>query len=451
MTIKLHNSMTRSLETFTPQSPGNVTMYVCGPTVYDKPHIGNARPAVVFDVLHRLLMHTHGRVEYARNYTDIDDKIMAKAAELGEDIEVVTGWAISYYTLAMNALRVYPPFHTPRATDYILPIRGMIAELILNGHAYVNEGHVFFDVESWPQHGLLTGHNQEDLERGARDIKGMDLKRSPSDFVLWKPSTPDQPGWDSHWGRGRPGWHIECSAMIDSIFASQTIDIHAGGADLRFPHHECEISQFTACNHKRLANYWLHNGMVTVDGKKMAKSEGNFITVDDVLKDHHGQAIRLALLSTHYRSTLDWTDNLLATARQTLTGWFLTLESIDAAPQDNEHSRAILEALSNDLNTPLAIARIHEALGEIGHTSPDELAAGVRYAASVFGFDLSQAAGEDFLRGGPDRAEIETLIANRITARQARDYAESDRLRQELMDRGLVIEDGAGGTRWRRA
>jgi cysteinyl-tRNA synthetase len=452
MTIKLHNSLSRSIETFTPVLPGRARMYVCGPTVYDRPHLGNARPAVIFDVLFRLLIEEYGEgADYVRNYTDIDDKIMARALELDEDISVVTERAIRDYRSTMGKLNCLLPDLEPRATDAIDRIHHMIETLIANGNAYVVEGHVFFDVASWPEHGILSGHKQEDLESGAREIKGVNLKRAPSDFVLWKPSTDAQPGWTSPWGRGRPGWHIECSAMIDALYSSETIDIHGGGADLRFPHHECEISQFSACNHKPLANYWVHNGMVTVDGKKMAKSEGNFLMVGDVLEQHPGQAIRFALLSTHYRSSLDWTDKLLAAARGTLTGWFLALESIDAAPEANIHSAGILEALKSDLNTPMAITRIHEKMGEIGHHDPEEVAAGIRYGAKALGLDLSQKAGEEFLRGGSDREEIEMLIAQRIAARTARDFAESDRLRGILSDRGLVIEDGASGTRWRRS
>jgi cysteinyl-tRNA synthetase len=453
MEIKLHNSMSRSLEVFRPIVPGQVTMYVCGPTVYDTPHLGNARPAVIFDTLFRILRHIYGedRVEYARNYTDIDDKIMDAAKANGQSISTLTDNTINVYKTTMNMLGNIEPTYTPRATGNILPIKGMIAQLLLEGRAYEAEGHVLFDVASWTQHGILSGHKQENLDAGHRVVV-TDYKRSPSDFVLWKPSTDDQPGWNSIWGRGRPGWHIECSAMIDSLFASQTIDIHGGGADLRFPHHECEISQFQACNNKPLANYWLHNAMVTVDGQKMSKSLRNFVTVQDVLSKHKnlsGEVIRLALLSTHYRSPLDWTDELVFQARQTLTGWHLALETVLAPAKYNEHSETILSALGNDLNTPLAIARIHEKIGEIA-TDPEEIAAGVRYATSVMGFNLEDH--DNYLRGvGEERIQIEQMIERRIVARKAKDFAESDRLRNDLANMGLVIEDRPNGTKWRYA
>jgi cysteinyl-tRNA synthetase len=450
--IKLYNSMTRSIERFTPGDPRNVTMYVCGPTVYDTPHLGNARPAVVFDVLYRLLHHVYGedQVCYARNYTDIDDKIMARAAELGEDINILTGKTITQYKDVMNALGQYPPDLAPRATDAIDVIIRMIAKLIASGNAYEVEGHVLFDVFSWKAHGVLSGHKQEDLEAGQhREIKGKDLKRGDGDFIMWKPSTDDQPGWDSPWGRGRPGWHIECSAMIDGLFSSKTIDIHGGGADLRFPHHECEISQFEACNHTSLARYWVHNAMVLVDGQKMAKSAGNFITVDALLNlGWHGQVLRMALLSSHYRSPLDWTSTLAAQARQTLAGWHLALEGIEAAPANNDHAAPILNALYHDLNTPLAIARLHAAISEFS-IDPEGVAAGVRYAAGVMGIDLVDH--EKYMRDRPDRDQIDVLVAERNVARKNKDYAESDRLRAVLAGMGLVIEDRAGETRWRRA
>lgn len=450
MSIKLYNSMSRDLEEFSPQNPENITMYVCGPTVYDTPHLGNARPAVVFDVLFRLLRHTYGdnSVEYARNFTDIDDKIMERASENGEDIYSLTERTIADYRSIMTNLSVLTPTHEPRATQYMTSIKGAVAELLLFGHAYSVDGHVLFDINSYPSHGILSGHKQEDLDAGHR-VAVADYKRSAGDFILWKPSSDDQPGWDlATVGRGRPGWHIECSAMIGDIFAYQTIDIHGGGADLRFPHHDCEISQYGACHNRSLANYWMHNAMVLVDGLKMAKSTGNFITVKDVLHTGmHGEAIRLALLSSHYRSPVDWTPTLASQACQTLAGWHLALESIEAAPQFNEHSTAIIDALGSDLNTPLAIARIHERIGNLA-TDPEGVAAGVRYAAGILGLNLVDH--DRYFRGFPNRSDIQMIVDERSEARANRDFAESDRLRNILTDMGLLVEDSGNTTKWRR-
>lgn len=450
--IRLYNSLTRNVEDFVPSNPKAVSMYVCGPTVYDTPHLGNARPAVFFDVLYRLLQNTYGedKVEYARNYTDIDDKIMARAVEQGIEIEILTGQMISRYKMVMNALGNLAPDHGPRATDYIPTMRGHISNMIANGHAYEQDGHVLFNIAAWPNHGKLSQHKQENLEAGQHRVATADYKRNPGDFILWKPSTADQPGWDSPWGRGRPGWHIECSSMISDIFSGRTIDIHGGGADLRFPHHECEISQFEATHANRpLARHWVHNAMLTVDGKKMAKSDGNFITVEDMLaRGTPGQAIRLALLSSHYRSPLDWTDELINQSTQTLTSWHRALELVDAEPEFNEHAEMILAPLYNDLNVPLAITRIHAMMTNIAEDA-ETIGAGVRFAGKVLGFDLEK--NDEYLRGFENRGEIETLVADRIAARQRRDWKESDRLRNLLNDMGLAVEDGPTGTSWRRA
>ena len=446
--IRLYNSLVRQVQDFE-FDPKFVSMYVCGPTVYSTPHIGNARTAVIFDVLFRVL-GASAQVYYARNYTDIDDKIIERSASTGVDISEITNSAIREYEAMMTELAVLKPTFTPRATGHIPSIIKMVETLIAKGHAYEAEGHVLFDIASWPSHGALTGHRQEDLDAGHR-VAVADYKRSPGDFVLWKPSNVSQPGWRSPWGRGRPGWHIECSAMIRDIFGGLTVDIHGGGADLRFPHHECEISQSTACDDHPPARFWVHSGMLTVNGQKMAKSLGNIITVDQAVAPYGGQAARLALLMSHYRSNLDWTDELLATAHRALLGWHETLEAIPSPVVRNEHSEGILDALHNDLNTPLAIARIHEAIGTIAN-APEEIASGVRYAASVMGLNFDNEEHDRYLRGIPDRAEIEALIAKRIEARAAKDFAESDRIRHELVGRGLAVEDGARGvTRWRRA
>jgi cysteinyl-tRNA synthetase len=449
--IRLYNSLTRNIEEFVPGDPKNVTMYVCGPTVYDTPHLGNARPAVVFDILSNLLRHEYGvgAVNYASNYTDIDDKIIDKAKQTGVSIEQITIRTISQYQTIMHALGNHEPNFRPTATGHIGPMIDMIAKLIGSGHAYLSEGHVLFDIASWSAHGVLSGHKQEDLESGQHRVALADYKKAAGDFVLWKPSTGDQPGWESPWGVGRPGWHIECSAMIGEVFDNQTIDIHGGGADLRFPHHECEISQFEACNHVPLARFWVHNAMVTVNGKKMSKSEGNFVTVDEVIaKGIPEQAIRLALMGTQYRSPLDWTDELINQSTQTLTSWHRALELVDASPEYNVFAQMILEPLSSDLNIPLAITRIHGLMTNIADDA-ETIGAGVRFAGSILGLDLVN--NDQYLRGYDNRADIETLVADRIAARQRRDWKESDRLRGVLNDMGLAVEDGPTGTSWRRA
>ena len=450
--IRLYNSLSRKLEDFHPIDPNVVEMYVCGPTVYDEPHLGNLRPAVVFDTLAKLLATQYPAVIYARNYTDIDDKIMDRAKAKGVAIDDLTAETIAAYESAMAAFNVAKPDFTPRATDFVSAIIVQIAALLEHKHAYIAQDHVLFDVASWPAHGFLSGHKQEHLDAGHR-VAVADYKRSPGDFVLWKPSTDDQPGWDSPWGRGRPGWHIECSSMIEEIFEGG-IDIHGGGADLRFPHHECEISQFAASHHGRpLAHYWVHNALVLVNGQKMSKSLGNFITASSLIDSGVRPAsVRLALLSTHYRSPLDWTANGLQKAHETLTGWHLAMESIEAAPERNEHAEPIIAALKSDLNTPLAISRIHDKVSELAH-DPEATAAGIRYGADVLGLDLTHAEHDFYLRGRQmqKRAEIEAMMQNRIEKRRAKDFTASDALRDTLSNMGVVIEDGPRGTRWRLA
>ena len=450
-TLRLHNSLTRQLEPFVPIEPGKVSMYVCGPTVYDTPHIGNARPAVAFDVLFRLLRHHYGadNVTYARNYTDIDDKIIDRAAERGISIYDLTQATIAEYeAITQGALNCLRPSFEPRATRSIPEILVMIARLIAGGHAYEAEGHVFFDVPSFPEHGLLSGHDQADLRAGAR-VEVNPLKRDPADFVLWKPSTADQPGWESPWGRGRPGWHIECSAMISAVLG-RTIDIHAGGGDLRFPHHDCEISQSQCANHAPLARYWLHNGMVRVNGAKLAKSAGHTLNPRDVLDQGvPGDAIRLALLTAHYRQPLDWYEDTLPRAEQTLGRWRNALVAYAGRvqPQANRHAEAVLAALCDDLNTPLAFTRMHDLANgvNLGGDFAEGIAAGMLYAAQVLGIlpDLFQD-----LVG--DEAEIDAMVEARNAARRAKNFAEADRLRDLLIDRKITLRDQSDKTIWWR-
>jgi cysteinyl-tRNA synthetase len=444
--------MTRRKEVFRPADPSRVTMYVCGPTVYDYAHIGNARPAVVFDVLFRLLRRTYGHVVYARNFTDVDDKINAAALERQEPIHVITARYIDAYHADMAALGVLDPVIEPRVTDHIPQIIDMISRLITQGHGYVAEGHVLFHVPSCPTYGQLSRRNRADMIAGAR-VEVAPFKRDPADFVLWKPSTPDLPGWDSPWGRGRPGWHIECSAMIAHHLGGP-IDIHGGGQDLMFPHHENEIAQGTR------ARFWIHNGFVTVEGRKMSKSLGNVLLVRDLLAEAPGEAIRLALLAAHYRQPLDWSSEALAQARQNLDRLYGVLRDLeDVPPLDGSAMAApVLEALADDLNTPAALAALM-ALGKAAR------AAAPCEAGALKGALLSAGAALGLLQQAPqawfqaqDRKEhsmaaatIEDRLAERSAARAARDFAAADRIRMELETAGILVEDRAGGSTWRRA
>ena len=339
-------------------------MYLCGPTVYNYAHIGNARPVVVFDVLFRLLRHTYGEdhVNYVRNITDIDDKIMHRAKERGAPIEVVTEETVGWYREDMAALGALPPTHEPRATEFVAQMVAMIETLIAKGHAYEAEGHVLFEVSTYGAYGALSGRSTDDMIAGAR-VEIAPYKRDPMDFVLWKPSTDDQPGWDSPWGRGRPGWHIECSAMSSELLGND-FDIHGGGSDLQFPHHENEIAQ-SRCAHTDagFARHWMHNGMINVDGRKMSKSLGNFLTVEDLRGQAPGEVLRLALISTHYRGVLDWTEQKVSEASETLRKWGALVDGVEPSA---EAPATVLDALSDDLNTPLAIAEMHKLARERG-------------------------------------------------------------------------------------
>src|ERR1700722_15691166 len=366
MALVLYNSLTRRKEAFQPLDPANVRMYVCGPTVYDEAHIGNARAVVAFDLLYRVLRHEYGadHVTYVRNITDVEDKIMAAARASGQTIDQVTQRTTAQFHADMAALGNLPPDIEPRATEYIKQMIALIERLIGSGHAYAAEGHALFRVASYAKYGALSRRSRKDMVAGAR-VEIAPYKEDPGDFVLWKPSTPDQPGWDSPWGRGRPGWHIECSAMSENTLG-ETFDIHGGGLDLIFPHHENEIAQSVCAHNGRpFANYWLHNGMLTVGGAKMAKSDGNFITVRDALGQAPGEVIRLALLSTHYRDPLDWTEDRLHEARQTLDRFYRALALPGVRLTANNVDDGTLAALDDDLNAPLALAHLHELTGAI--------------------------------------------------------------------------------------
>ena len=448
--LKLHNTLSRKKEPFEPLDDGNVRMYVCGPTVYDSAHIGNARPVVVFDVLYRLLKSQYANVTYVRNITDVDDKINAKAAETGEDIRTITTRTAELYHSDMAALNALSPDLEPRATDHIPEMIAMIETLLAKGNAYPAEGHVLFAVSSWDEYGKLSGHNRDEIIAGAR-VEIAPYKKDPADFVLWKPSSGDEPGWDSPWGFGRPGWHLECSAMSNK-YLGPVFDIHGGGQDLIFPHHENEIAQ-SRCSHGTdlMARYWMHNGYLMVEGEKMSKSLGNFYTVHDLLEEFPGEAIRLALLSTHYRQPLDFTRAGIADARKTLDKWYRLIgaQSVDVPPTPE-----IIAALDDDLNTPKAIAQLHSLATGAGQG--DAAAAGLLKASAGFLGLLQQDPQAWFKgdQGGEDglaEADIDALIEQRKQARADKDFAASDRIRDELAKKGIVLEDGASGTTWRRA
>ncbi|MBM3644309.1 MAG: cysteine--tRNA ligase [Alphaproteobacteria bacterium] len=447
MSLVVYNTLTREKEPFVPVDPAHVRMYVCGPTVYDYVHIGNARPVVAFDTLYRLLKRHHPRVTYVRNITDIDDRIMVRAADNGETIEALTNRTAAAYSADMRRVGALDPDVAPRATTHVGEMIELIARLIARGHAYEAEGHVLFAVPSMADYGRLSRRSRDELVAGAR-VEVAPYKRDPADFVLWKPSTPAQPGWDSPWGRGRPGWHIECSAM-SAKHLGETFDIHAGGLDLIFPHHENEIAQSrSAFGHAFMARYWMHNGFINVSGEKMSKSLGNFFTVHELLDQYPGEAIRLLLLSAHYRQPLDFTHDGLVQSKAILDRWYGVLRgrATAAAPGVPD---GVERALLDDLNTPLAIAELH-ALATPQHAA--ELKAG----GAALG--LLQVDPEEWFRwapkeaaaSGPTDAEIEAAITARRAARAARNFAEADRIRDDLKARGIVLEDSAAGTSWKR-
>ncbi len=442
MTIRLYNTLTKSKDAFAPIDPTNVRMYVCGPTVYDFAHIGNARPAIVFDVLFRLLRHTYGadHVTYVRNITDIDDKINARAAERAatdkrnvpilQVLREITEQTYAVYRDDVTALGCLPPTHMPRATEYVAPMIAMTQALIAAGFAYAAEGHVLFRVKRKADYGKLARRSLDDMLAGAR-VDVAPYKEDAMDFVLWKPSVAEQPGWDSPWGYGRPGWHLECSAMIEATMG-ETIDIHGGGIDLVFPHHENEIAQSEGAHHDHpLANVWMHNGFLNVEGEKMSKSLGNFVTINELLKDWPGEVLRFNMLRSHYRQPMDWTVAGMTESWKTLEKWYAVTEPLADPPV----GAAFLEALSDDLNTPQAIAELHKG-------SDHELAGGL----GLLGFSnvqLKLAAKKQV-----DEAAIAAAIEARKAARARKDFKESDRIRDDLLAQGIVLKDGPQGTTW---
>jgi cysteinyl-tRNA synthetase len=475
MSLVLYNSLTRRKEPFEPLDPERVRMYVCGPTVYDLAHVGNARAVVTFDLLYRVLRHEYGaeHVRYVRNITDVEDKIIAAARDNGEPIDTLTARTTQIFHEDMAALGNLPPDVEPRATEYIPQMIQMIERLIASGHAYAAEGHALFRVASYAKYGALSRRSRADQIAGAR-VEIAPYKEDPGDFVLWKPSTPDQPGWPSPWGRGRPGWHIECSAMSEQELG-ETFDIHGGGLDLIFPHHENEIAQ-SVCAHEGhpFARYWLHNGMLTVGGAKMAKSEGNFVTVRDALKRWPGEVIRLALLMTHYRDPLDWTEDKLHQARQTLDRWYRALAvpcTVSADETSSMTDATVVFALGDDLNAPFALTNLHTLSSAINRL-PDNaeragLQIGLRKGASLMGLLerrpadwFHQTSGAMFGDKGSASADAEATpgesitkerIAARGLARKERRFADADAIRAELAADGIILEDKPDGTtEWRR-
>ena len=433
--LRLYDTQAREKRVFTPADPNRITMYLCGPTVYGRAHIGNARPAVVFDLLARLLRHIYGEnsLIYAANVTDVDDKIIAAAAREGVAEQVITERYARYYREDTSALGVRAPDATPHATAHIADMIAMIESLVKSGHAYEAEGHALFSVASDPDYGVLSRRDRDAMIAGAR-VEVAPYKRDPADFVLWKPAKPGEPAWDSPWSRGRPGWHIECSAMIARHLGG-TIDIHGGGLDLVFPHHENELAQSRAAHGGApLARYWLHNGMLDMGGDKMSKSVGNVVGVGDLLAaGHKGETLRLALLSAHYRQPLQWTDELIAQSKATLDGLYRAAgEGAGGVPD-----AGVLDALSDDINTPLALSRLASLSG-----------AALRASAALLG--LLEGGAADWFQGDAP-LDPEAAITARAAAKARRDFAEADRIRAGLAASGILLEDTPAGTTWRRA
>jgi cysteinyl-tRNA synthetase len=450
--ITLYNTRTRTKERFVPIDPSNVRMYVCGPTVYDRAHIGNARPVVVFDTLFRLLRHVYGEshVKYVRNITDVDDKIIARAAETGREIDAITEETTRWYREDMEAIGALPPSEEPRATQYIAEMVAMISALIEKGHAYEAAGHVLFAVASYPDYGRFSHRSLDEMQAGAR-VEVAPYKRDAMDFVLWKPADAGTPGWESPWGRGRPGWHIECSAMSEALLGT-SFDIHGGGIDLMFPHHENEIAQSLCAHpHSRFANVWMHNGFLNVEGEKMSKSLGNFFTVRDLLdRGIPGEVIRFVLLSTHYRQPIDWTESKVGEATRVLLDFGNRLDGIEPA----EPPRHFVDALANDLDVSNARKILFE-LREKGQYPKLAGALDLMGVTPIYparGQMHAVEQGQDMFSGslvaGHD-AQINDLLSERDSARKLRDFARADAIRDGLAAAGVEVRDTPAGATWK--
>lgn len=451
--LQLYNTATRQKEVFVPEDEKHVKMYVCGPTVYNFIHIGNARPAVVFDVVFRLLQSLYPSVSYARNITDVDDKIINTAQELGLPIEAVTGRYSDEYLSDMVSLGNLEPTMTPRATEHIADMIDMTQRLLAKGHAYEAQGHVLFDVKSMPEYGQLSNRDMDDMLAGAR-VEVADYKRYAGDFVLWKPAAEGDVGWASPWGHGRPGWHLECSAMIERHLG-ETIDIHGGGRDLIFPHHENEVAQ-SCCAHdgKTFVRYWMHNGYININGEKMAKSAGNFRTVRELLDHFPGEVLRFTLLNAHYRSELDFSLETLQQAKgglDTLYGFLREASAVAVVEVDISDS-VFMRALLDDVNTPLAISELYQWAKQLGRDAQADKSlakSSLLAAGKILG--LLQSDPDAWFQGGnDDSADIEALVEARNNAKRNKEFARADEIRAELLARGIVLEDSREGTKWRR-
>ena len=454
--IQLYNTLHRRKEEFTPIDASNVRMYVCGPTVYDRAHLGNAKTPVVFDVLFRLLRHVYGAdcVTYVSNITDVDDKILNKHKETGKSIREITEQTYQWYIDDMAKLNVLSPNHRPRATEYISEMIELVRLLLQNGHAYEASGHVLFDVDSMPGYGYLSGRSMKEMLAGAR-IEVADYKKNPADFILWKPSDADQPGWDSPWGYGRPGWHLECSAMSSKLLGN-SFDIHGGGSDLIFPHHENECAQ-SMCAHPndKFANYWVHGGMLMVDGVKMSKSLGNFYTIDQVLEKAPAEALRLLFLTTHYHQPFNFTFEGLNQAKSTLDKFYNALLKVkDIKVENSLADERVVSALADDLNTPLALTYLHEIVNNLNKADTTEQQ--TQYKSLLLGsanlLGILWQDPQTWFKGenAQDGSDIETKIAERAAAKKAKNYALADQIRNELKEQGILLEDTPQGTTWKR-
>ena len=458
--IYLHNTLKRRKEKFVPFDCSNVRMYVCGPTVYDRAHLGNAKTPVTFDVLFRLLRHVYGaeHVTYVSNITDVDDKILNKHKETGKSIREITEQTYQWYIDDMDKLNVMAPDYRPRATEYIDEMIELVRLLLANGHAYEASGHVLFSVDSMPGYGYLSGRSMKEMLAGAR-IEIADYKKNPADFILWKPSEAGQPGWNSPWGYGRPGWHLECSAMSSKLLGD-SFDIHGGGSDLIFPHHENECAQSLCAHpHSKFAQYWVHSGMLMVDGVKMSKSLGNFYTIDQVLEKAPAEALRLLFLTTHYHQPFNFTFEGLAQAKATLDKFYNALLRVKDVPAAEEAAdERVVAALADDLNTPLALTYLHEITNALNKAETENEQARLKgrllAAAGLLGLLWQNPESwfkSGIANGGLDAASIEAKIAERVAAKKNKDYALADKIRNELKEQGIILEDTPSGTTWNKA
>lgn len=453
--IYLHNTLKQRKDKFIPIDANNVRMYVCGPTVYDKAHLGNAKTPVVYDVLYRLLCYVYGKehVTYVSNITDVDDKILNKHKETGKSIREITEQTYNWYIDDMKKLNVLSPNYRPRATEYIPEMIKLVELLLKNGHAYIADKQVLFDVDSMPNYGFLSGRSMKEMVAGAR-VEIADYKKNPADFILWKPSDADQPGWDSPWGYGRPGWHLECSAMSSKLLGND-FDIHGGGSDLIFPHHENECAQ-SCCAYPgtHFAHYWVHTGMLMINGVKMSKSLGNFYTVDEILAKYPAEALRLLFLTTHYHQPFNFTFEGLEQAKAILDKFYnALLKNADIPAEKTEPSEKLIAALCDDLNTPLALSYLHETLGNLNkaETKEERVKYKSELLANAYMLGLLYNDAESWFKGAAsDDAEIEALIAKRTEAKKNKDWATADAIRNELKERGIVLEDSAAGTTWKK-